>query len=302
MLIEHVDAIVDMRRHMTLVGGVVPNKGGEALEQLRDTDTVGGFPLTARHHWAADLNVPVLEAGAATDWLVLVGEGAFDMRYQRTLRAFIKTLQKAGLKIAMLGAAETDCGDLARRLGDEAGFQRLSKQLIATLTARHFQHIVTPDPHIFHSLKNEFPAMGGDFDVWHHTQLMADLLAKGQLKPSRAGSLEAVTYHDPCYLGRYGREVDAPRSVLKGIGIKVVEMERSRERGRCCGGGGGAPFTDIPGSTRIPDIRMLDAKNTGAGVVAVACPNCTAMLEGVVGPRPEVLDVAELMAHALELT
>ncbi|SDN09922.1 (Fe-S)-binding protein [Polaromonas sp. JS666] len=301
MLIEHVDAIVDMRRHMTLVDGVVPNKGMEVLEQLRDTDTAGGFPLTARHHWAADLNVPVLDVGGRTDWLVLVGEGGFDMRYQRTLRAFIKTLQKAGLQIALLGAAETDCGDLARRLGDEHGFQRLSRQLIATLKARSFQHIVTPDPHIFHSLKNEYPAMGGDFDVWHHTQLLAQLLAEGELQPTRAGSVEAVTYHDPCYLGRYGREVDAPRAVLKGIGIKVVEMERNRERGRCCGGGGGAPFTDIPGATRIPDIRIADAKLTGAGVVAVACPNCTAMLEGVVGPRPEVLDVAELLAHALEV-
>jgi Fe-S oxidoreductase len=143
--------------------------------------------------------------------------------------------------------------------------------------------------------------MGGDFEVWHHTQLLADLLAKGALQPTRAASTEAVTYHDPCYLGRYGREVDAPRAVLKGIGIKVIEMERSRERGRCCGGGGGAPFTDIPGATRIPDIRIADAKSTGAGVVAVACPNCTAMLEGVVGPRPEVLDIAELLAHALEV-
>jgi Fe-S oxidoreductase len=305
MLIEHVDAIVDMRRHMTLVGGIVPNKGMEALEQLRDTDTVGGFPLAARHHWAADLNLPVLEAGAQTDWLVLVGEGGFDMRYQRTLRAFIKTLQKAELKIAILGAAETDCGDLARRLGDEAGFQRLSRQLIATLQTRGFRHIVTPDPHIFHSLKNEYPALDanfcGSFDVWHHTQLLANLLDSQALKPTRQGSTEAVTYHDPCYLGRYGREVDAPRAVLKGIGIKVVEMERNRERGRCCGGGGGAPFTDIPGSTRIPDIRMADARLTGAGIVAVACPNCTAMLEGVVGPRPDVVDIAELMAHALEI-
>jgi Fe-S oxidoreductase len=301
MLIEHVDAIVDMRRHISLVDGTVPNKGMEALEQLRETDTVGGFPLSARHHWATDLNVPVLTAGDKTDWLVLVGEGGFDMRYQRTLRAFIKTLQKAGLQIALLGAAETDCGDLARRLGDEAGFQRLARQLIDTLKNRQFAHIVTPDPHIFHSLKNEYPALGGDFDVWHHTQLLADLLAQGKLKPTRAASLETVTYHDPCYLGRYGREVDAPRMVLKGIGIQVVEMERSRERGRCCGGGGGAPFTDIPGTTRIPDIRIADAKTTGAAIVAVACPNCTGMLEGVVGPRPEVLDIAELMAHSLEL-
>lgn len=300
MLIEHVDSIVDMRRHLTLVGGVVPNKGMEALQQLRDTDTVGGFPLAARHHWAADLDVPVLAEGEATDWLVLVGEGAFDMRYQRTLRAFVKTLKKAGLRIAMLGAAETDCGDLARRLGDEAGFQRLAAQLIGTLKARRFAHIVTADPHIFHVLKNEYPALGGSFDVWHHTQLLDDLLRKGLLQPTRAATRESVTYHDPCYLGRYGREVQAPRNLLKGIGIQVVEMGRSREKARCCGGGGGAPFTDIPGTTRIPDLRMGDARETGAGIVAVACPQCTAMLEGVVGPRPEVFDVAELVAHAVE--
>ncbi|PQA77043.1 DUF3483 domain-containing protein [Rhodoferax sp. TS-BS-61-7] len=300
MLIEHVDSIVDMRRHLTLVGGVVPNKGNEALDNLRDTDTVGGFPLSARHHWAADLNVPVLAAGESTDWLVLVGEGGFDMRYQRTLRAFIKTLQKAGLKIALLGAAETDGGDLARRLGDEAGFQRLARQLMATLQARSFKGIVTADPHLFHLLKNEYPALGGHFTVLHHTQLLAELMAQGSLKATRSAGVDSLTYHDPCYLGRYGQEVDAPRAVLKGIGIKVVEMERHGVRGRCCGGGGGAPFTDIPGSTRIPDIRMADAKATGAAVVAVACPQCTAMLEGVVGPRPEVRDIAELVAHAVE--
>ncbi|MCW5231838.1 (Fe-S)-binding protein [Verminephrobacter eiseniae] len=301
MLIEHVDAIVDMRRHLTLVTGLVPNQGRQALEQLRDTDTVGGFPLAARHHWAVDLNVPVLAPGAQTDWLVLVGEGGFDMRYQRSLRALVKTLQKAGLDIALLGAAETDGGDLARRLGDEAGFQRLAAQLIATLGARRFAHIVTPDPHLFHLLKNEYPALGADFDVWHHSQLLADLLARGRLQPTRAASHEAVTYHDPCYLGRYGGEVQAPRALLQGIGIEVREMQRNRAQGRCCGGGGGAPFTDIPGSTRIPDIRIADAKSTGAGVVAVACPNCTTMLEGVVGPRPQVLDIAELLAQALEL-
>lgn len=300
MLIEHVDSIVDMRRHLTLVGGVVPNKGNEALDNLRDTDNVGGFPLSARHHWAADLNVPVLAAGESTEWLVLVGEGGFDMRYQRTLRAFIKTLQKADLKIALLGAAETDGGDLARRLGDEAGFQRLARQLMATLQARTFKGIVTADPHMFHLLKNEYPALGGHFTVLHHTQLLAELMAKGSLKATRSAGVDSLTYHDPCYLGRYGQEVDAPRAVLKGIGIKVVEMERHGVRGRCCGGGGGAPFTDIPGSTRIPDIRMADAKATGAAVVAVACPQCTAMLEGVVGPRPEVRDIAELVAHAVE--
>lgn len=300
MLIEHVDAVVDLRRNLTLVGGLVPNKGMEALEKLRDTDTVGGFPLAARHHWAIDLNVPLLDEGREADWLILVGEGGYDMRYQRTLRAFVKTLQKAGLDIALLGAAETDCGDLARRLGDEAGFQRLAAQLIATLKTRRFRRIVTPDPHLFHCLKNEYPALGGNFDVWHHTQLLADLLDRNALKATRSASAETVTYHDPCYLGRYGREVDAPRKALARIGIQVIEMERHGARGRCCGGGGGAPFTDIPGQTRIPDIRIADARQTGAAIVAVACPNCTAMLEGVVGPRPEVVDVAELVARAVE--
>ena len=300
MLIEHVDTIVGLRRHLTLADGVVPGKGAEVLQQLRETDTQGGHPLAARHHWAVDLDAPVLQAGDATDWLLLVGEGGFDMRYQRTLRAFVKTLRKAGVRFALLGNDETDCGDLARRLGDEAGFERLARQLIATLATRQFRRIVTPDPHLFHCLKNEYPALGAHLDVRHHTQLLADLLAQGRLRPGKAPVSAAVTYHDPCYLGRYGREVNAPRALLKGIGITVIEMERHGERGRCCGGGGGAPCTDIPGKTRIPDIRIADARETGASVVAVACPQCTAMLEGVVGPRPEVMDVAELVAKAVE--
>jgi Fe-S oxidoreductase len=299
-MIEHVDTIVEMRRHLTLVGGLVPNKGAEALERLRDTDTIGGYPLAARHHWAVDLEVPVLAEGGATDWLLVVGEGGYDMRYQRTLRALVRSLQQAGLKLALLGPAETDCGDLARRLGDEAGFQRLAGQLIGTLKARRFAHVVTADPHVFHCLKNEYPALGASFDVWHHTQLLADLLERGRLTPRRPAATEPVTYHDPCYLGRYGREVQAPRRALKGIGIQVIEMARSGEQARCCGGGGGAPYTDVPGRTRIPDIRIQDAREQGAGIVAVACPQCTAMLEGVVGPRPEVLDIAELVARAVE--
>ncbi|MCW8165468.1 (Fe-S)-binding protein [Verminephrobacter aporrectodeae subsp. tuberculatae] len=178
---------------------------------------------------------------------------------------------------------------------------RRAAQRIGTLGARSFQRIVAPDPHLLHALKNEYPALGGHFDVWHHSQLLADLLARGRLQPLRTASSQCVTYHDHCYLGRYAREVDAPRALLQALGVQLVEMPRNREKGRCCGGGGGAPFTDVPGARRIPDIRIADAKGTGAGVLAVACPNCTAMLEGVVGPRPEVLDIAELLAHALEI-
>ena len=233
---------------------------------------------------------------------LIAGEGAFDMRYQRTLRALVKVLNKAGIDYAVLGGVETDTGDTARRLGDEATFQQLAKQLIGTLSQYSFGKIVTADPHVMHSLRNEYRALGGFYEVQHHTSLIAEIVASGKLTPRAAAALaeKKITYHDPCYLGRYNGETEAPRQLLKTIGIKVIEMERNGMRGRCCGGGGGAPLTDIPGKQRIPDIRIADARAVNAEIVAVGCPNCTAMLEGVVGPRPEVLDVAELVAAALE--
>ena len=301
MLIEHVDAVVDIRRDLALVQGTVPGKGAQALENLRHTDTVGGYPKAARYSWATDLNVPVLAAGGKTDWLLIAGEGAFDMRYQRALRALVKVLQHAGVEFAVLGEAEIDSGDLARRLGDEATFQQLAGANIAMLGQLDFKRIITPDPHVFHCLKNEYPAMGGRYEVMHHSGVIAELIKQKRLrlKAASPGQEVPLTYHDPCYLGRYNGELDAPRDVLRALGIAVREMERSREKGRCCGGGGGAPFTDIPGTTRIPDIRIHDARSIGAEVVAVACPNCTAMLEGVVGPRPEVMELAELVAQRL---
>lgn len=299
MLIEHVDAVVDIRRDLALVQGAVPGKGAQALENLRHTETVGGYPKAVRYHWAIDLNVPTLTAGQKTDWLLIAGEGAFDMRYQRALRALVRVLQHAGIEFAVLGGAEIDSGDLARRLGDEATFQKLAQDNIALLGKLSFKHIVTPDPHVFHCLKNEYPALGGHYEVWHHSALFAQLFKEKRIRLNDAAPIAPLTYHDPCYLGRYNGEFEAPREVLRTLGISVLEMERSRERGRCCGGGGGAPFTDIPGTTRIPDIRIVDARTIGAEVVAVACPNCTAMLEGVVGPRPEVMELAELVAQRL---
>jgi dimethylglycine catabolism B len=303
MLIEHVDAIVDMRRNQTLVEGIVPGKGPETLANLRETGSANGFDIGARYDWAVDLQVQVAQPGRPVDVLLIAGEGAFDMRYQRSLRALVRVLNKAGVDYAVLGGVETDTGDTARRLGDEATFQQLATQLIATLSKYSFKKIVTADPHVMHSLRNEYRALGGLYEVQHHTSLIAELVASGKLTPAAESALAAgktVTYHDPCYLGRYNGETEAPRKLLKSIGIKVVEMERNGMRGRCCGGGGGAPLTDIPGKQRIPDIRINDARAINAEIVAVGCPNCTAMLEGVVGTRPEVLDVAELVAAALE--
>ncbi|WDD91584.1 (Fe-S)-binding protein [Burkholderia sp. FERM BP-3421] len=302
MLIEHVDAIVDMRRNQTLAFGAVPGKGAEVLANLRETGTMGGHDTAARYDWSVDLGAPVAQPGRPVDVLLVVGEGGFDMRYQRTLRALVRILNQAGIDYAVLGRAETDTGDVARRLGDEAAFEHAARQLIATLDALSFRQIVTADPHVMHSLRNEYRALGARYTVKHHTGFIAELADAGRIAPKAAEALRdaRVTYHDPCYLGRYNGETDAPRRLLKSIGIEVVEMERHGMRGRCCGGGGGAPLTDIPGKQRIPDIRIADARAVRADVVAVGCPNCTAMLEGVVGPRPDVLDVAELVAAALE--
>ncbi|MCG7374863.1 dimethylglycine demethylation protein DgcB [Pseudomonas luteola] len=298
MMIEHVDAIVDMRRHLTLEKGATPNKGAEVLDNLIATDNPNGFNPVNRMNWAADLDLPLIANQQRVDVLFWVGDGAFDMRNQRTLRAFVKILKAAKVDFAVLGLEERDSGDVARRLGDEATFQQLARRNIATLSRYRFNRIVTCDPHSFHVLRNEYGALGGAYTVLHHSTFLAELLDAQALHlgQHKGGS---VTYHDPCYLGRYNGEYEAPRKVLKAIGIEVKEMERSGFRARCCGGGGGAPITDIPGTQRIPDMRMVDIKTTGAEVVAVGCPQCTAMLEGVVAPRPEVKDIAELVAEVV---
>ena len=299
MLIEHVDAIVGMRRNLTLTQGGAPNKAPALLENLRQTATQNGSDRKARYYWALDLDVKIIQTGVPVDILLFAGEGAFDMRYQRTLRALVKLLKAAKVDFAVLGELENDTGDTARRLGDEATFQMLAKHNIETLNGLTFKRILTADPHVLHSLKNEYPALGGHYEVVHHTTFLSELVASDQLKLGKSDETRKLTYHDPCYLARYNNETDAPRALLKSIGIQVNEMERSGLRGRCCGGGGGAPLTDIPGKQRIPDIRVADARNISAELVAVACPQCTSMLEGVV-ERPDVLDIAELLAASLD--
>lgn len=298
MMIEHVDAIVDMRRFLTLEHGNTPNKGAEVLENLIATDNPGGYDPGSRMHWAADLNLPLMADIGEADVLLWLGDGVFDMRNQRTLRALVKVLRAANVNFAVLGDEERDSGDVARRLGDEATFQSLARRNIATLAQYRFRRIVTCDPHSFHVLKNEYGELDGHYEVFHHSTYIAELYEAGRLRfmPWKGGK---VTYHDPCYLGRYNGEYEAPRNVLRALGVEVTEMARSGYRSRCCGGGGGAPVTDIPGKQRIPDMRMQDVATTGAGLVAVGCPQCTAMLEGVVDASAEVRDIAELVANAL---
>jgi dimethylglycine catabolism B len=299
MLIEHVDAIVDMRRFETLERAAMPLQSATALGELRATDTVAGRPLASRLDWAVDLALPVMRERRQVDVLLWLGEAAFDTRNQRSLRALAILLRHAGVDFAVLGEEELDCGDLARRLGDEVTFQDLAARNIAILAGYRFATILTADPHALHVLRNEYPAFGGRYHVMHHAAFLDDLLAAGRLTIADNGARGAVTYHDPCYLGRYNGEIMAPRRLLSRLAAEVVEMECNSMRSQCCGGGGGAALSDIQGRRRIPDLRMDQARATGAPIVAVACPNCANMLEGVSGLNPTVADLAELVLRAV---
>lgn len=303
MMIEHVDAIVDMRRFLTLEKGQTPNKGAEVLENLIATDNPNGFNPGNRTNWAADQNLKLMSDVQEADVLFWVSDGAFDMRSQRILRAFVKVMKSANIDFAVLGDEERDSGDVARRLGDDATFQSLAKRNIAVLQKYRFKTIVTTDPHAFHCLKNEYAELypegtKPDYEVLHHTTFINNLVKSGAIKLDQYKG-GTVTYHDPCYLGRYNGEYESPRELLGQLGIQLAEMERSGFRSRCCGGGGGAPITDIPGERRIADMRMAEIMEVGAATVAVGCQQCTAMLEGVVEPRAEVKDIAEMVADAL---
>jgi Fe-S oxidoreductase len=300
MMIEHVDAIVGLRRFQVLEQGAVPDKVAAMLAELRYADEPGGRSLAARTDFAAGLPLRVIDEKEPVDILLWLGEGAFDLRYGRSLVALGQVLRAAGQDFGVLGRAEADCGDVARRLGDEATFQRLARENIATLNRYRFTRIVTADPHAYHVLKNEYPALGGTFIVQHHTELLAELVETGRLTLRDRQDQPRVTYHDPCYLGRYNGVIDQPRTLLRKLGVEFIEMERHGMRAMCCGGGGGAPVSDVAGERRIGDIRMDQARATGAAIVAVACPGCTAMLEAVPEPRPVVKDLAELLLDALE--
>ncbi|WP_315835331.1 DUF3483 domain-containing protein [Bradyrhizobium prioriisuperbiae] len=296
MLIEHVDAVIDLRRFRVLEQGTLPSRTDSALTALRETGNADNSDPKDRAIWTAGLSIKRLTPGEQVDILLWQGEGAFQPRGRRALRALAEVLSVARVSFAILGEEEIDCGDLARRAGDEALFIEMASRVIALLAGYRFCRIVTADPHAMHALRNEYPALGGHWRVQHHSEVLAELVECGLPLQQRP---RVVTYHDPCYLARYNRQATAPRAVLTALGFHLEEMMQHGTSARCCGGGGAAPLADIPGRTRIPDLRMADAAQTRAESVAVACPGCAAMLSGVTGIPLDVKDIAEFVAEAL---
>ncbi len=304
VFIDQLGAIVEMRRFLTLSEGAVPKSAADALKTMETAGNPYSLPKAQRTAWAADQNVPRATAGQEYDVLFWVGCAAsYDQRSQAVAKAMVQIFRAAGLTFAIMNEEKCN-GESARRLGEEYLYQTLTAENIKNLQKYKFGRIVTICPHCFNTLKNEYPQFGGNFNVVHHSQLIAELLAAGKLKPGKP--LDAlVTYHDSCYLGRYNEVYAAPRQILASLpGVRTAEMGRSKDEGLCCGGGGGRMWLEENLGTRINLERLGDALATGVGTVATACPFCLNMLDDArkakgVEDKLAIKDVAELVAQSL---
>jgi Fe-S oxidoreductase len=299
--IEHVDTIVDLRRHLVMVESSFPAEAEPMLRDVERASNPWGKPQTERGAWAEGLGVRVLEPGdPAPDVLYWVGCAAsFDERARASAESTAKLLQEAGVDFAILGPRESCTGDPARRIGNEYVFQSFAEQNVATLNEAGVTRIVASCPHCFNTLANEYPDFGGRYEVVHHTELLAELVRDGRLAPvSGTGS---VTYHDSCYLARHNDVRIEPRELVAAVG-EPVEMKRSGRQTFCCGAGGAHMWMEERGRP-INEERVREAAETGAETLAVACPFCTVMLDDGVraaGAGLRVADVSTLLAEALD--
>ena len=306
VLIEHVPAIVEMRRSLVLEESRIPKEARQALESLEQRGNPFGMAADTRMRWAEGLEVPLLADNPEAEYLYWVGcATAFDETNWPTARATVAILKAAQVSFAVLGEEEICNGDPARRLGNEYLFQTQAQQVVKKLGERAVRKVIASCPHCFNTMAREYPDLGGDYEVIHHTQLLAQLLDQGriELKESLRGG--EITYHDPCYLGRWNGEYDAPRRVLQAIpGAKLVEMKRTRNEAMCCGAGGGRLFIEETRGTRINRVRVKQAEETGAGTAALACPFCATMFtEGISSQEVamESRDIAVLVAQSMGL-
>jgi len=263
-----------------------------------------GLPKSERANWAEGLNVPDIKEGKK-EVLYFVGcAQCSNRRDQKVARAIVDVFNKAKVDFGTLGIDEVCCGDVALKTGETGLFEELAKINIENFKKANIIRIVTTSPHCYHIIKNEYPKYGGDFEVLHYTQFIEELIKKGQLTFSNQID-QIVTFHDPCFLGRYNGVYDPPRKVLEAIpGLKVVEMAKSKENVECCGGGGGGNWMDIRAGERLAERRVAQAVETGANILAVACPFCLTMFEDAVKTkgyeeRIEVKHVIELVEQTI---
>jgi Fe-S oxidoreductase len=316
--IEHIDHIDGMRRHQVLIESAFPVEAAGMLKNLENKGDPWGMGESRRAEWMGELDfeVPVVDGkiGADVEYLFWVGcAGALEDRARKTTKAIASLLHTAGVKFAVLGPAETCTGDPARRMGNEFVYSMLAQQNIETLNEAGARTIVASCPHCFNTIANEYPQLGGNYEVIHHTQLLARLVAEGRLKsvtpPGEKVTAEKVTYHDPCFLGRHNKVYTPPREILEHVpGVEAAEMHRCKERGFCCGAGGARMWMEERIGKRINTERIEEALALSPDTISTACPFCLVMLGDAVSAKKssgeaketlEVVDVAQLLARSM---
>ena len=307
--IEHVDSIIDLRRNLVLTESQFPNELNAIFKNIETNFTPWAFNSQDRANWAEGMDVKTMAEDANCDILFWVGcAGSYDARYQKVTKSIAKLMQNANINFRILGIEEKCNGDTARRLGNEYLAQMMMQENIATLNGYGVKKIVTGCPHCYNSLKNEYPQFGGNYEVLHHTELLSELVNDGRIELIDNELKNKITFHDSCYLGRYNNIYDSPRDPLRLIkGVELVEMERSKDKGFCCGAGGGRMFLEETEGTRININRAEEAVSTGADIVASACPFCMTMLtDGVKSfeKSEEVMvkDIAEIILENSKLS
>ncbi|MFM2182974.1 MAG: hypothetical protein RJB61_1268 [Actinomycetota bacterium] len=305
--IEILDKILDMRRYLSLMESNFPSELGNAYRAMENQGNPWGMNQGERADWADGLDVTVLDPGQpiTAEYLYWVGcAGSFDDKNKKVTQSMAKLLRRAGIDVAILGPSEMCTGDSARRSGNEYLFQMLAMPNIETLNGMGVKKIITQCPHCFNTLKNEYPQLGGNYEVVHHSQLLETLISTGALDVSQATLEERITYHDSCYLGRHNDVYMAPRKVVGSIkGVQVVEMQRNGTKGMCCGAGGARMWMEESVGVKVNDERAKEAISTGASRVATACPFCYIMLDDGVkaaGAGEDQVKVADISIHLLD--
>ena len=300
--VNPVDDIVDLRRYQILTTGKMPKSIGDVMRNMERQGNPWGMPPEERISWAKDMEVHQLEPGDEVDVLLYLGcASAYDERNKKVAKSVVQILNQANADYGVLGLDEMCCGETSRRLGHEYLFQMMVEQNLEIFNSIKFERIVTNCPHCFNTLKNEYPQFGGDFVVQHMADFLSEISITGVSAPSNGKQL---TFHDPCYLGRYNQVFDQPRQLLSETNLNWVEMDRSNENSFCCGGGGGQMWMETDANTRINHRRLSDAVDTGAQVVATACPYCLLMFDDAIrskgmGDQIEVMDLAEVIVDQL---
>jgi Fe-S oxidoreductase len=311
--IDHVSIIMELRRYSSLEEASTPATLNAALTNIENNGAPWQYAADDRMLWAEDMNVPIMADvfanGKKPEYLFWVSSaGAFDDRYKKVIRSFVKILNHLKIDYTVLGTEESDSGDLARRAGNEMLFQMQALMNIETLNAYEVKKIICCDPHDFNTLKNEYIDLDGKFEVLHHSQFLQQQIDAGNLKISSEQFKDSkITFHDPCYLGRGNGEYDAPRAVLNAIPSIKVEMKNSKSSSLCCGAGGGQMFKEAEkGDKEVFMERTEQALKTGCNIIATACPFCMAMItDGIKYKEKELevknYDIAELIVLGMEL-